>query len=72
MNETYSGVKAFVAEGEEYLACLDAEVEAAGEEQTDEENAIYVSRYNAAVDAMQALAEQFNVELRAYKAIHEQ
>ena len=60
-------VKGFVAGVEEYLDCLTAEEEAAGEEE-EEATAQRIEVYNAAVDEMEQVAEALNVEIRKYKA----
>jgi hypothetical protein len=57
-------VKQYMANMQAYLDCIDAESAAIGEEQTDEQRAMY----NAGVDAMESLAAQFNAEVKAYKA----
>ncbi len=50
----------------------DAKIAAGGDKMTDADkqkiSAEYDSRQNAAVDKLQKLADQFNVEVRAYKA----
>ncbi|MCL4722159.1 MAG: hypothetical protein KJ041_09455 [Gammaproteobacteria bacterium] len=62
-------VKQYIATMEGYLACLDQEEAAVPEEQkTPDTRALHVKRYNAAVDAMQATAAEFNAQLRAFKA----
>ena len=61
-------VKAYMAAMEEYLDCLDAETNAGGEEPTDEQRKILISRHNAAVDEMETLAAAFNEQVRAFKA----
>lgn len=60
-------VKTYVQEVENYLACLDQKQANAGDEQTEEQQAIYSLRYNAAVDAMETVADQFNAALGDYK-----
>jgi hypothetical protein len=60
-------VKSYMAAMQEYLDCLDAETSASGEEPTDEERKIMVSRHNAAVDEMETLAASFNEQVRRYK-----
>lgn len=60
-------VKSYVSNIEQYLACLDKDLAAVGEAVTKEQRAIYELRYNAAVDSMELVADQFNVALRAYK-----
>ena len=62
-------VKKFVAETEAYVECVDAEEAKLSEEElTPEIHESYVTRHNAAVDAMQTIADQFNGAIRAYKA----
>jgi hypothetical protein len=61
-------VKAFLAAGEVYTACLDEHKLALGEEVTDEEDAALITAYNAMVDQMTAVAGEFNAALSAYKA----
>lgn len=61
-------VKAYVAETEAYLDCLTAEGEAAVEEETPEEQLVRIEEHNSAVDEMEAVASEFNEEIREYKA----
>ncbi len=67
MIATQGNVKMYVQEVESYLACLDEKQSKAGGELTEEQQAIYSLRYNAAVDAMEAVADQFNAALGDYK-----
>ena len=62
-------VRAFVASGEEYTACLDRHEAALadGEELSDEDANVYVQAHNTMVDAMQKTAADFNTSLGAYK-----
>ena len=62
-------VRAFVAAGEEYTACLDRHEAALsdGQELSEEDKNVYVRAHNAMVDAMQATAADFNTALGAYK-----
>ena len=60
-------VKEFNKKVEEHIACLDEEAKAAGDEMTEEQNAEMVARHNGAVEAMEKLAEAFNVEVRNFK-----
>ena len=55
-----AGVREFIAGMEEYLACMDTEIEALGEEATDEERAAMVEQYNSGVDRMEEVAAEFN------------
>ncbi len=70
------GVKTYIAAMEEYLACIEAEQAQAmlslGDE-VDEENKrqreeLFNKKYNAAVEEMNLVAEEFNIQVRAYKA----
>jgi hypothetical protein len=63
-----AAVKKYLGEMETYMDCIDADAAAVPvEEQTPEAKALHVKRYNAAVDAMEATANSFNEQLRAYK-----
>jgi hypothetical protein len=61
-------VKAYMAEMEDYLECLDEESAALGENETEDQQAMHVKRHNAAVDAMEKVAASFNEQIRSYKA----
>jgi hypothetical protein len=64
-----SAVKKYLGDMEAYMACIDADAAALpAEQQTPEAKALHVKRYNAAVDAMEAAANSFNDQLRAFKA----
>jgi len=64
-----SSVKKYLGEMQAYMDCIDAEAAAVpAEEQTPEAKSLHVKRYNAAVDAMEATANSFNEQLRAFKA----
>ncbi len=67
MIATQGNVKSYVQEVESYLACLDEKQAKAGDELTEEQQAIYSLRYNAAVEAMEQVADQFNAALGEYK-----
>jgi hypothetical protein len=67
MVDTQNAVKDYVAKMNDYLACLDQDMAALGETMTDAQKKIHVEKHNAAVDAMQALADKYNAEVRAYK-----
>ncbi len=61
---------------QQYADCLkaeqDAKIAAGGDKMKDEEkvklSADYVDRQNAVAEQLQKIADQFNVEVRAYKA----
>jgi hypothetical protein len=70
------GVKSYISAMETYLACIEAEEASAllamGEE-ADEDTKLqreemFNKKYNAAVEEMNLVAEEFNVQVRAYKA----
>ncbi len=67
MIATQGNVKTYVQAVEGYLACLDKKQTDAGDELTEEQQAIHSLRYNAAVDAMETVADQFNASLGEYK-----
>jgi hypothetical protein len=60
-------MKAYMAEGDEYIACINKEEESWGEEATEEQKAMVVLFNNKVVDDMQAVADLFNSAVRAYK-----
>ncbi len=60
-------VKEYNVAVESYLACLDDEQKALGDAVTDEQKKMYTSRYNAAVDALNAVVGHYNEEVRAFK-----
>jgi hypothetical protein len=61
-------VKAYQAKMSEFLACIDAELEAEGEQAPDEFKSLMVSRHNAAVSEMEGVAAAFNDQIKAYRA----
>lgn len=68
------GIKAYMGTMEAYLSCIEsAEQETvAGTDQIDEAAKqqridMYNKKYNAAVDEMNLIAEEFNLQVRAYK-----
>ena len=60
-------VKAYMASMDVYLNCVNAELEAAGDDAPEEFKTIMVSRHNAAVTEMEAIATSFNKELGAFR-----
>lgn len=70
------GVKTYIAAMEEYLACIEAEeaqaVLALGEDVDDEgqrqRKDLFNKKYNAAVEEMNLVAEEFNIQVRTYKS----
>jgi hypothetical protein len=68
-------VQSYLAEMEEYLSCIEAEeaqaVIAMGDvddEAKRQRKSTFDKKYNAAVEEMNLVAEQFNIQLRAYNA----
>ena len=62
-----SGVRDFIAAMEEYLACMDGEIEAMGEDASEEEHAAMVEQYNSGVDQMEEVAALFNEARQQYQ-----
>ena len=69
------GVKKFMAEMEEYIACIEEEDKQnrAGIEEPDpiveaQRDEMLVKKHNAAVEDMEIVAAQFNEQVRTYKA----
>jgi len=61
-------VKAYQAAMNEFVACLDSEADAQGEQAPAEFKSLMVERHNAAVTEMEAVAAAFNDQLRAFRA----
>jgi len=61
-------VKAYQASMNEFIACIDSELDAQGEKAPDEFKSLMVSRHNAAVAEMEGVAASFNEQLRAFRA----
>ncbi len=75
MLEGQRGVKTYVTNMEVYLACLVDEeklaravIEELSPEDEQQREDMLNKKYNAAVDEMERLAAQFNVEVQAYRA----
>jgi len=60
-------MKAYLAEGNDYIACITKIEKSWGEDESDEQRAIIVLFNNKVVDDMQAVADLFNSAVRAYK-----
>ena len=69
MVEASGAVKAFVAENEKGLACMD-QIKAGfiAAPMTPEQDAQFTSTYNAAVDAATKVGDSWNTAVRAFKA----
>ena len=68
MVDGQAAVKTYVSSTEAFLACLDEEEAAAGDEEAAEAKMARLERYNAAVDEMESVANTFNEEIREFKA----
>ncbi len=70
-------VKAYMAAMDEYLSCIESEEAAAvlslgdiDEDSTRQREEMFNKKYNAAVEQMNLVAEEFNVQVRAYKDVN--
>ena len=68
------GVKSYMASMEEYLSCIEADeaqrVLSQGnvdDETKRQQEEMFNKKYNAAVEEMNLVAEEFNMQVRAYK-----
>jgi len=61
-------VKAYQAAMTAFLACIDSELDAQGEQAPDDFKSLMVARHNAAVSEMEGVAAVFNDQLKAYRA----
>jgi hypothetical protein len=68
LKHTVSVVKAYLKQGEDYLACLTEVENSSSDEATKDQRKELIDNHNAMVDAMQATAERFNAELAKYRA----
>lgn len=62
-----ASVKTYMESMDTYLNCVNRELDAAGDDAPDEFKAILVSRHNAAVAEMEAIAASFNDQIVAFK-----
>jgi hypothetical protein len=67
MKEAGKAVKEYMAAVESYLACLDDEEKALGDAVTDEQKKVHTARHNAAVDALNAIADRYNEQVQLFK-----
>lgn len=67
MAQAGQAVREFVNDTQEYLACLEEQEAARAEELSDEQRALIVQSYNSAVEQMQAVADNFNEQVRRYR-----
>ena len=63
-----SEVQTYMAAMEEYIGCVDAELEASGGEDSPAlYQSLMVLRHNQGVEEMEVIAEAFNEQVRAYR-----
>jgi hypothetical protein len=67
MREANQVVRKYMADVDAYLACLDEEEKALGEAVTEEQKGLHISRHNAAVDALNAVAARYNEQVQLFK-----
>lgn len=67
MGEAGTAVRAYVAEVQSALECLAEAESAMGDEITEEQQAELVETYNSGVDSMNAVAQRYNEQVRAFK-----
>jgi hypothetical protein len=67
MADAGQAVRAYVAETQGALECLETVEAGLGEEITSDQQAEMVSTYNQGVDGMSAVAESYNAAVRAFK-----
>jgi hypothetical protein len=60
-------VKAYQAAMTTFLACIDSELEAQGEQAPADFKSLMVARHNAAVAEMEGVAAAFNDQIKAYR-----
>lgn len=65
--EASAEVRGFVAKTQDYLACLEAQEADLGADISEEERAELVTTYNSAVETMQAVADDFNEQVRRFR-----
>ena len=61
-------VKTYMAAMQQYLDCINGELDAQGETAPEEFKSLMVARNNSAVTEMESVAAAFNEQVRAYKA----
>ena len=67
MISAQQAMKAYLAEGDEYITCLDNVEAGWGDDATKEQKAVVVIFHNKIVDDMNQVAELFNSAVRAFK-----
>jgi hypothetical protein len=68
MLSAQAAVKGYMAAMDQYLACVDGEMNAKGEDAPNDYKALMVARHNSAVAEMESVAGAFNDQRKAYLA----
>jgi triphosphoribosyl-dephospho-CoA synthetase len=68
MGQAGAAVREFVAGIQSSLECLTAAEESMGEDITEEQQVMLVAIYNKGVDEMNAVAANYNEQVRAFKS----
>jgi hypothetical protein len=63
-----TAVKTYMTDMETYLACLNEDIEATGDDAASEFKTLMVTRYNTAVVELETVAAAFNQQLQAYRS----
>lgn len=69
MVEGQANVKQYVIDAQAFLACMDEQEQASADTVTEDDKKANVARYNTTVDRMQAAAQGFNEQIKAYKEV---
>ncbi len=68
MLEAQSSVRAYLSAAEAYLACLENMQTESGEPLPPRQAEINVARYNAMVEEMHRVSDEYNIAVRIFKA----
>ena len=67
MTASATAVRSYMGAMQDALACIDDAEQQAGGEISPEQKAAAASAYNSGVDKLNAIAEQYNAQVRAFK-----
>ena len=70
MLEAQTAVRTFLADMEEFLTCINEEIDAQPDETPQEVRAALIERHNAGVTEMETVAARFNEQRIAYQQAH--
>lgn len=68
MLATQSSVRELQAATDDYLSCMDAEIDALSDETPEDERAAMVSQRDAAITRLEEVAAEFNEQIRLFQA----